>query len=136
LQEVQKTCGAVWIEPDVHRRRPLLETARADDDLCQNPGGEARGGNAPVAHIGAMQAQFPGARVEVTTSGAYGHHDRIRFAWRMVDARGRVQIEGMDFARIDSNGRLAEIIGFFGAAPPAAGQRPRGRGLFAGQGRL
>jgi hypothetical protein len=119
LNQVLKAYGDAWAEPDTNKRRRLLETAWADDGLYQDPSGEAAGRESLVAHIGGFHTSFPGARIELT-SGTDRHHDRIRFAWRMVTADGTVAVEGVDFGRVGADGRLTEIIGFFGAKPPAA----------------
>ena len=119
LQQVLKAYGEAWREPDAEKRRALLQIAWADDGLYQDPSGEARGRDSLVAHIGAVQDQFPGARIELI-SGVDGHHDRIRFAWRMIAADGSVPVTGIDIGRVAGDGRLAEIIGFFGAQPPDA----------------
>ena len=119
LPQVLKAYGDAWREVDAAKRRTLLEIAWAEDGLYQDPSGEARGRDSLHAHIGQVHAQFPGARIELT-SGADAHHDRIRFAWRMVMADGTVPIQGIDFGRLGADGRLTEIIGFFGAQPPEA----------------
>lgn len=108
-----------WMEPDEAARLTLLETAWAADGLYQDPTGEAQGRAALTAHIGGFQVAFPGARLEMTT-GVDAHHDRLRFGWRMVQANGTVMVEGIDCGRVGADGRLVEIIGFFGASPPAA----------------
>jgi hypothetical protein len=119
LTQVLKAYGDAWCEADADKRRALLEIAWADDGLYQDPGGEAQGRDSLHAHIGHVQAQFPGARIELT-SGVDVHHDRIRFAWRMVMTDGTVPVQGIDCGRVGADGRLSEIIGFFGAQPPKA----------------
>jgi hypothetical protein len=119
LTQVLKAYGDAWCEADADKRRALLEIAWADDGLYQDPGSEARGRDSLHAHIGRVHAQFPGARIELT-SGVDAHHDRIRFAWRMVMADGTVPVQGIDCGRVGVDGRLTEIIGFFGAQPPEA----------------
>src|SRR6056297_86989 len=119
LNQVLKAYGDAWCEVDDGRRRDLLTSAGADDGLYQDPSGEALGRDSLVGHIGRVHDQFPGARIELT-SGVDGHHDRIRFAWRMVLPDGSVPVQGIDIGRIGADGRLTEIIGFFGAQPPEA----------------
>lgn len=119
LKPVLKAYGDAWCEPDTDKRRALLEIAWAENGLYQDPSGEALGSESLVRHIGQVHAQFPRARIELT-SGVDQHHDRIRFAWRLVVADGSVLVSGLDIGRVGSDGRLTEIIGFFGAQPPAA----------------
>ncbi len=108
---------AAWCERDDSARLRLLESCWAEDGLYLDPTGEARGHAALSAHIGGVLATSPGARIEMT-SRADTHHDRLRFGWRMVAADGSVPVEGIDCGRIGADGRLTEIVGFFGAAPP------------------
>lgn len=119
LTQVLKAYGDAWRATDVDNRRALLEVAWADDGLYMDPSAEARGRESLVAHVGQVLADFPGMRIELV-SGTDRHHDRVRFAWRMVAADGTVAVEGVDFGRIGADGRLTEIIGFFGAQPRAA----------------
>jgi hypothetical protein len=119
LSQVLKAYGDAWCETDGEKRRAFLEIAWADDGLYQDPGSEARGRDSLHAHIGSVLGQFPGARIELT-SGVDAHHDRIRIAWHMVMLDGTVPVQGIDFGRVGPDGRLTEIIGFFGTQPPEA----------------
>ena len=119
LNHILQAYGDAWCETDSDKRRTLLDIAWADDGLYQDPSGEARGRESLGTHIGEVHRSFPGARIELT-SGVDGHHDRIRFAWRMIAADGSVPVQGVDFGRVGPDGRLTEIIGFFGAEPPQA----------------
>lgn len=119
LSQVLKAYCDAWCAPDEENRRALLEAAWADDGLYQDPLCEARGRDSLVAHIGQVHASMPGCRIELT-SGADTHHDRLRFTWQLVLADGTVRVTGVDFGRIGADGRLTEIIGFFGTQPPAA----------------
>ena len=119
LTQVLKAYCAAWSEGDAAKRRALLEIAWAEHGLYQDPRREARGRDSLHAQIGEFQAQFPGARIELT-SGVDAHHDRIRFGWRSVLADGTVPVQGVDCGRVGADGRLTEIIGFFGAHPPQA----------------
>ena len=119
MSQVLKAYSAAWSEPDADKRRSLLIESWAEDGLYQDPASEAIGRDSLHALIGKVHARFPGARIELT-SGVDAHHDRIRFAWRMVLADGAVPVQGIDCGRIGADGRLTEIIGFFGAQPPEA----------------
>ena len=118
LNTVLQAYGAAWRETDTDRRRALLETAFAENGLYSDPTCEVSGRESLVAHIGAVQAGFPGARVELTSKPDV-HHDQGRFLWRMVGEDGAAQIEGVDFFRLGSDGRLLEVIGFFGPLTPS-----------------
>jgi len=117
LQTTLRAYGAAWLEADADKRLAHLQIALADDGLYQDPASEARGRQALSDLIAGFQSSNPGARIELT-GGADGHHDRIRFAWRMADGDGNERLRGIDCGRIGADGRLTEIIGFFGAQPP------------------
>ncbi|MEM7215706.1 MAG: nuclear transport factor 2 family protein [Pseudomonadota bacterium] len=114
--EVLKAYGQAWLEQDEAKRRELLNFAWADNGLYQDPSAEALGREALIKHIGGMHDQQPGARVELT-SGHSEHHGRIQFNWQFVNPDGEVVIRGVDFGTLDNDGRLREIVGFFGPPP-------------------
>jgi len=116
LDEALATYGAAWVEPDADKRRALLEVCWSDDGHYMDPNGTARGRDALADLISEFQAQVPGARIELT-SGASVHNGRIYFNWQMVTADGKVVVEGVDFGRLGKDGRLREIVGFFGPPP-------------------
>ena len=119
LRDVIDAYGAAWNEPDESKRRPLLEQCWDDDGLYCDPVSEGRGRDALNGFIAGMHAQQPGARIEFT-SGIDTHHNQIRFAWAFVQADGTKAIEGIDVGELAPDGRLARIVGFWGA-PPASG---------------
>ena len=105
--------GAAWDEHDVDARRALLEQAWADDGIYCDPTATVEGRDALVAHIGAFHEQAPGARVETVTR-VDEHDGHLRFGWRLVDAGGTTTLEGIDYGRLGADGRLTQIVGFFG----------------------
>ncbi|KUF11664.1 nuclear transport factor 2 family protein [Pseudoponticoccus marisrubri] len=119
LTDIIAAYGAAWREGDAARRAGLLQIAWAEDGLYQDPTGEARGRDALVAHIGGFLEAYPGATLTLT-SGIDLHHDRLRFGWRMTLGDGSVLTDGIDIGRVDPDGRLTEIIGFFGPLPAPA----------------
>ncbi|WP_299854605.1 nuclear transport factor 2 family protein [uncultured Roseobacter sp.] len=115
LDRIAQTYGAAWCEPEVSKRRELLEIAWSKEGRYQDPSADIMGREALVDHIGDVHRQWPGARIELT-SEVSTHHDKIYFSWRMITADGATAIEGVDFGTLSPDGRLAQIIGFFG--PP------------------
>lgn len=106
---------AMWNETSPEDRRAIIAETWTDDATYLDPimsGDGAEGINAMVA---AAQKQFPGHRFELT-SGPDVHHDRLRFAWKMVPAGGNGAeapvAAGVDFARLADDGRLREVTGF------------------------
>jgi hypothetical protein len=102
-------------ETDPAARRALIDRVWAEDATYIDPvmAGEGRDGIDRM--IAAAQAQFPGHRFE-TTLAPDGHHDRVRFGWRLVNvADGTPVAAGMDFATLTGDGRLRSVTGFLEA---------------------
>ncbi|MEM9279403.1 MAG: nuclear transport factor 2 family protein [Pseudomonadota bacterium] len=116
ISDVLNAYGDAWLESDEDKRRQLLEFAWADNGVYQDPSAEAIGREALIRHIGGLHEHQPGARVELT-SGYSEHHGKILFTWQFVKADGEITIKGFDFGTLDEDGRLIQIVGFFGPPP-------------------
>ena len=46
------------------------------------------------------------------------HHGRYRFAWSLVGPGGETVITGMDTGMLADDGRVGEVVGFFGELAP------------------
>jgi hypothetical protein len=101
---------ATWNEADPERRRALAGRVWTDDGSYVDPLMQGQGPDEIAAMIGAAQAQFPGHRFELAF-GPDAHHDRVRFAWRLVGDGGPVAA-GTDFATVAGDGRLRSVTGF------------------------
>ena len=77
---------------------------------------ELRGRAALSQRISTVQADRPGARIEMM-SGIDLHHNVVRFLWRLVRADGSTGDISIDFGEVDAAGRLTKIAGFFGKPP-------------------
>ena len=88
------------------------EDAAFADPLLEAAGHDEIAGLAPV-----VQAQFPGSRFRRTTE-VDSHHDFIRFGWELRAEDGSVIVAGIDAGVMSADGRLARIVGFFGALTP------------------
>jgi hypothetical protein len=108
--------GSSWNEPDEAARRQLLESAWADDGTYSDPTATVEGREALVAHIGAFQVAMPGQTIDLVT-GADEHDGHVRFGWVMHGSDGSAVLEGMDYGRLAKDGRLQQIVGFFGPFP-------------------
>ncbi|MGQ9426654.1 nuclear transport factor 2 family protein [Gilvimarinus sp. F26214L] len=106
-----------WCEPDPALREQLLERAWSEDGTYTDPTAHVAGRRELVDHIGRVFQHFPNVRLELT-SGIDAHHDKLRFTWRMVLADGKVFAEGVDFGVLSPNGKLHQIVGFFGPLAP------------------
>jgi hypothetical protein len=105
---------ASWNETDEARRRELVGAAFADDGRYLDPLMSGEGTDGITAMIGAAQAQFPGHRFELSF-GPDAHNDVVRFAWTLRGDTGPVA-NGVDFATVDSDGRLRNVTGFLESA--------------------
>lgn len=114
LTQLIDTYCASWSDQDADRRRALLLSVWGDGATYTDPTAHADGADALLAHIGAIQARYPGARI-VRTSEVDVHHGIARFAWTFVLADGSSFPEGLDIAFLDADQtRITRIIGFFG----------------------
>jgi hypothetical protein len=116
IEETLAIYGAAWNEPDVERRRALLELAWADDGSYRDPTVVAEGREALVEAISAYQAGFPGAALGLT-GDVDSHGTHVRFDWMIT---GPTELPGMDVGEIGDDLRLVRITGFFGPLPERA----------------
>ena len=112
---IDRYCEA-WSDPEPATRAAALAEVWAKDTRYTDPRADTRGAAALLEHIAGVLAQRPGARV-VRTSAIQQHHGFVRFAWRVIEADGNRLPEGLDIAVIGDDGRITQIIGFFGPLP-------------------
>lgn len=105
-----------WNEPDVAKREAMLAACWGEGAVYVDPTVELAGAAALNVHIAKVQAARPGAHLEFM-SGIDVHHNVVRFLWRLVRADGTAGDTSIDFGEIGHDGRLAKIVGFFGAVP-------------------
>lgn len=120
IQQVLSSYAAAWNEADPVKRLTLLEHCWSDDGQYMDPAGTAYGREQLSGYIGEFHQRMPGARIELI-SGASEHNSRIYFKWQLISGDGIVKIDGVDFGSISTDGRLQEIVGFFGAPPERTG---------------
>src|ERR671932_349135 len=106
----------MWNETDANRRRELAGAVFTEDAAYLDPVMSGDGQDGIAEMVAGAQSQFPGHRFELT-QGPDAHHDRVRFAWRLVGTDGPVAA-GVDFALVADDGRLRAVTGFL---QPAAG---------------
>ena len=116
LDAILAAYGDAWNEKDHARRIALLEVCWSSNGSYMDPSSSANGRQELADHIGGFHMQIPGARVELT-SGASLHNDRIYFSWRLITKEGQVAIDAVDFGKLSEDGRIQEIVGFFGPPP-------------------
>jgi hypothetical protein len=109
---------AAYCEPDAARRLALIRDTWSVEGRLVDPPLEARG-HAGIADQGAtLLSQFPGHRFE-RTSALDLHHHFLRYGWRLCNPAGETVLAGVDFMDLDVDGRIARVVGFFGAEPAA-----------------
>ncbi|MDD9237224.1 nuclear transport factor 2 family protein [Enterobacter roggenkampii] len=112
---IDRYCEA-WSDPEPAARAAALAEVWAQDARYTDPRADAYGTEALLEHIASVLAQRPGARV-VRTSAVQLHHGFARFAWQVIEADGTRLPEGLDIAMVGEDGRITQIIGFFGPLP-------------------
>ncbi|MGH2968861.1 MAG: nuclear transport factor 2 family protein, partial [Solirubrobacteraceae bacterium] len=103
---------AMWNETSPERRRSIIADTWTDDAGYLDPIMSGDGPEGIDAMVAAAQQQFPGHRFELT-HGPDAHHDRVRFAWKLVpEPGGRAVAAGVDFGLVAADGRLRAVTGF------------------------
>jgi hypothetical protein len=108
---------AAYGEPDGARRAKLIAAAFTEDARLVDPPATGEGHDGIAALADAVQRQFPGHRFR-RASALDGHGDVVRYAWELVGTDGAVALAGTDVARVAGDGRLREVVGFFGDLAP------------------
>ena len=107
---------AAYADPDASRRAAVVQRIWATGGQLIDPPLAASGHAEICQQADYLLAQFPGHRF-VRSSGIDSHHGMARFAWHLVNPTGTVVLEGIDIARFDGQGLLAQVTGFFGPLP-------------------
>jgi hypothetical protein len=107
---------AAWNEIDPTKIRGHLDAALHPDVVFCDPANLTRGIDAFEAMVRAFRQRLPRAEC-ARTSGVDHHHDLYRYAWA-VSSDGALLVPGFDVTRVDGDGRLLRIDGFFGPLPP------------------
>jgi hypothetical protein len=110
---------AALTEGDATARAELVARAWSPEGRFVDPLLDVRGHDAIGEIAVAVHEQFPGHAFR-RTSGVDTHHDRVRFTWALVAPDGAVALSGVDVGELDADGRLRQIVGFFGDAPEGA----------------
>ena len=106
-------------EPDPDTRRTLIEQAWTPHGSLTDPPIEGVGHDGLAAVGDALHEHYAGHRFERTSQVAV-HHCRYRVAWALVGPGGTTAITGMDTGVLADDGRVGEVVGFFGELAPVA----------------
>ena len=89
----------------------LLRASVADDVVYTNPGVEGRGLHSLLAHIDRFQKRFPGGHFR--TNWLRQQHGHVLSEWTQLNQDGAELVTGHSYARLDENGRIAHLAGFW-----------------------
>ena len=103
-------------EADPVRRRRLISDAFGREGALTDPPLAALGHDELDEMFVVAQSHYVGHTFR-RTSGVDVHHGFARYVWELVSPDGDVAVAGTDFARLDDNGQLADVVGFFGPIP-------------------
>jgi SnoaL-like domain len=107
---------AMWNEASPERRMAIIAETWTDDARYLDPLMAGEGHAGIDAMVAGAQQQFPAHRFELS-EGPDAHHDRVRFAWRLVGTNGGGAVAaGVDFATLGEDGRLRDVTGFLEGA--------------------
>jgi SnoaL-like protein len=102
---------ASWNETDPAKRKSALAASCATDARYRDPMMVSDGQAGLDAMLAGVQAKFPGFVLR-RISKVDSHNDAVRFAWSLGPVSGPSVAEGVDFATLSSDGKLANIVGF------------------------
>jgi len=116
IESVVENYVASWNETDPARRKAAVAAACAANATYRDPMMASDGQAGLDAMLAGVQAKFPGFVLK-RTSKIDHHNDAVRFAWSLGPAAGPSIVEGVDFATLSPDGRLATIVGFLDKMP-------------------
>jgi hypothetical protein len=107
---------ASWNETDPTRRKSALAASCAASATYRDPVMVSDGQAGLDAMLAGVQAKFPGFVLK-RISKVDSHNGAVRFAWSLGPASGPPVVEGVDFATLSADGKLANIVGFIDKMP-------------------
>jgi len=102
---------------DADRRGALVAANWNADGELFDPPFSGRGHAEIAAMTDVVLTHYAGHRFTRTTTVDI-HHGYARYGWDLVAPDGAVAVSGTDFVQFDEGGKLARIVGFFGALEP------------------
>ena len=116
IETVVESYVASWNETDPGRRQSALAASCAANASYRDPVMVSDGHAGLDAMLAGVQAKFPGFVLK-RISKVDSHNNAVRFAWSLGPAAGPSVVEGVDFATLSSDGKLASIVGFIDKMP-------------------
>jgi hypothetical protein len=116
IDSVIESYVASWNETDPARRKSALAASCAAAASYRDPVMVSDGQAGLDAMLAGVQAKFPGFVLK-RISKVDSHNGAVRFAWSLGPAAGPSVVEGVDFATLAPDGKLAAIVGFIDKMP-------------------
>jgi hypothetical protein len=116
IESVVENYVASWNETDPARRQSSLAASCAANASYRDPVMVSDGQAGLDAMLAGVQAKFPGFVLK-RISKVDSHNNAVRFAWSLGPVSGPSVVEGVDFATLSSDGKLANIVGFIDKMP-------------------
>ncbi|MEA2848175.1 MAG: hypothetical protein QOG78_3456 [Rhodospirillaceae bacterium] len=116
IEAVVENYVASWNETDPARRQSSLAASCAANASYRDPVMVSDGQAGLDAMLAGVQAKFPGFVLK-RISKVDSHNGAVRFAWSLGPVSGPSVVEGVDFATLSADGKLANIVGFIDKAP-------------------
>ena len=108
----------VWNEPDVTRRRAILESTWTPAATYVDPVAKGAGLAEIDTIIGSVQKRFPNFIFSLS-GNADGHANVVRFSWALGPRDGAAVVKGTDFVARDGD-KIATVTGFLDLVPASA----------------
>ena len=110
IESIVENYVASWNETDPARRQSSLAASCAANASYRDPVMVSDGQAGLDAMLAGVQAKFPGFVLR-RISKVDSHNNAVRFAWSLGPAAGPSVVEGVDFATLSADGKLASIVG-------------------------
>jgi hypothetical protein len=95
----------------IEDRKRLFGESVSDDILSENPGDEAHGIDALIAHVEKFQQRLPGSYFKMNK--LHFHHEQALADWTLYKADGTAITTAHTYGVFNEEGRLNKLIGFF-----------------------
>jgi hypothetical protein len=104
---------AAYCESDPETRMAVFARIWNKSGRLVDPPLESCGYQGMSEQAAALLQQFPGHKF-VRTTDVDHHHEFARYGWVLRNAAGADALEGVDFLALDVDGRIMNVVGFFG----------------------
>ena len=103
-----------YAEPDLARRQQIIQQAWIEAGTLIDPPFDGTGHEALSGMVDVLLTHYARHTFRRTTKVDI-HHGYARYGWELVGPDGAVAVGGTDIARFADDGKLAHVVGFFGA---------------------